>query len=272
MEMNQLYLLQSVAGYRYSIDSFILADFVSPTEENKIVDFGTGNGIIPLLLSRKTKSKIAGLDIQYSLLQHARRNIAQNRLENQVMLIQGDIRFSKSFLKNGYFDIVVSNPPYRKLNSGRLNPNEEKAIARHEILITLPELLESAFNLLCNKGKLVMIYLPERYDELVRTMAEHGLIPKKIRFICSNRNNNPKMFLIEGVKKEDLPLIPSLARRGNGVERKKSPQKTEHFQKVKAKILDPLYIYDNDGNYTLEMQKIYDSFNNNRGTNSNRKI
>ena len=254
MEMNQFYLLQSVAGYRYSIDSFILADFASPAEDNKILDLGTGNGIIPLLLSRKTTSKITGLDIQYSLLQHARRNISQNRLEKQVMLIQGDIRFSKSFLKNGYFNIVVSNPPYRKLNSGRLNPNTEKAIARHEILITLPELLENAFNLLCDDGKLVMIYLPERYDELVCTMSNHGLIPKKIRFIYSNKNNNPKMFLIEGVKREMISPNP-------------------HFIEKKGDlIIDPLYIYDNEGNYTLEMQKIYDSFNNNRGADSDRKI
>tara|TARA_B100000315_G_scaffold253559_1_gene292595 strand:- start:15114 stop:15878 length:765 start_codon:yes stop_codon:yes gene_type:complete len=254
MEINQLNLFQSAAGYRYSIDSFILADFVSPAEESKIVDFGTGNGIIPLLLSSKTKSKITGLDIQYSLLQHARRNIAQNRLENQVMLIQGDIRFSKLFLKNGYFDIVVSNPPYRKLNSGRLNPNKEKAIARHEIFITLPQLLENAFNLLCDKGKLVMIYLPERYDELVRTMEDNGLIPKKIRFICSNKESNPRMFLIEGVKREMNPLNP-ICKGGRG-----------------DLVLDPLYIYDNHGNYTLEMQKIYDSFNNNRGTNRDRKV
>lgn len=233
--MNQLELSQSITGYRYSIDSFILADFANPAQENKIIDFGTGNGILPLLLAYKTTSKIIGIEIQSSLLRHALRNIAQRRLKNQVTLIQGDIRFSKSFLKNGYFDIVLSNPPYRKLNSGRLNPNSEKAIARHEILITLPEIVENAANLLCDNGKLVMIYLPERYDELIKTIEEKGLTPNKIRFVHSNRNSDPKMFLVEAIKE------------GNG----------------DLTILSPLYIYDNNGNYTLEMQKIYDSFNNN---------
>ena len=232
MLTSKLELFQSNTGYRYSIDPFILADFVSPAEESKIIDLGTGNGVIPLLLSRKTMSKITGLDIQRSLLRHARHNIVQNGLENQVTLIQGDIRRSKSFLKNEYFDIAVSNPPYRKSNSGRLNPNPEKAIARHEILITLPELIENAANLLCDKGKLVMIYLPERYDELINAMAKNRLIPKKIRFICSNTKSDPKMFLIEGVKNE----------KGGPI------------------VLDPLYIYDQKGNYTLEMKKIYDCF------------
>lgn len=244
MPAHCLDILQSAAGYRYSIDSFILADFVSPAGEDKIVDFGTGNGVIPLLLSRKTKSKIVGLDIQNSLLRHAYCNIIQNGLENQVTLIQGDIRCSKSFFKNGYFDIVVSNPPYRKLNSGRLNPNSEKAIARHEILITLPELVENAANLLRDEGKLVMIYLPERYDELINTMVKNRLIPKKIRFIYSNKKNDPKMFLAEGIKNVKGEQI----------------------------VLNPLYIYDNNGNYTLEMQKIYDSFNNHCGTDNNREI
>lgn len=233
--MNQLELSQSITGYRYSIDSFILADFANPAQENKIIDFGTGNGILPLLLACKTTSKIIGIEIQSSLLRHALRNIAQRRLKNQVTLIQGDIRFSKSFLKNGYFDIVLSNPPYRKLNSGRLNPNSEKAIARHEIIITLPDIIENAAYLLCDNGKLVMIYLPERYDELIKTIEEKGLTPNKIRFVHSNRNSDPKMFLVEAIKE------------GNG----------------DLTILSPLYIYDNNGNYTLEMQKIYDSFNNN---------
>jgi len=254
MPIHSLELFQSGAGYRYSIDSFILADFVSPAEESRIIDFGTGNGVIPLMMTCKTRSKIIGLEIQKSLLQYARNNIVRNNLENQISLIQGDIRYSRSFLKNDFFDIVVSNPPYRKLNSGRLNPNTEKAIARHEILLTMPQLLENAFNLLCDKGKLVMIYLPERYDELVRTMADNGLAPKKVRFVHSTEKSGPKMFLIEGIKREKNYLnVPF--KRGNEV-----------------LSLGPLYIYDNQGNYTLEMQKIYDSFNYNCGTDGDRKI
>lgn len=269
--MSKKELFQSTAGYRYSIDSFILADFVSPAEENKIVDFGTGNGVIPLLLSRKTKSKIVGLDIQNSLLRHAYCNITQNGLENQVALIQGDIRCSKSFFKSDYFDIVVSNPPYRKINSGRLNPNTEKAIARHEILITLPELVENAANLLCDKGKLVMIYLPERYDELIDTMVKNRLIPQKVRFIYSNKKSDSKMFLVEGIKRqgpqqEGLPPV-TLAK----FFQNKKLLRCNNIKGGKI-VLNPLYIYDNNGNYTLEMQKIYDSFNYNSGTDSNRKI
>lgn len=247
--MNKLELFQSTVGYRYSIDSFILADFVSPSKGDRVMDFGTGNGIVPLLLARKTRAKITGLEIQGSLLRYARHNISQNGIGKNITLIQGDIRLSKLFFKGGSFNIIVSNPPYRKLNSGRLNPNSEKAIARHEILITLPEIIENAKNLLCDSGKLVMIYLPERYDELINTMEHGGLIPKKIRFVYSNRKSEPKMFLIEGVKS------PQYKGEGNG-----------------NLVLDPLYIYDNKENYTLEMQRIYDSFNNHCRANGNRKI
>lgn len=235
-------LSQSIDGYRYSIDSFILADFVKPAKESKIIDFGTGNGIIPLLLTHKTSSKIIGLDIQSSLLSHARFNIAQNSLEKQITLIQGDIRFSKSFLKTGYFDIVVTNPPYRKLKSGRLNPNSEKAISRHEIIITLPELIENAANLLSDSGKLDMIYIYERYNELISILEKKGFFLKKIRLVCSNRKSEPKMFLVEAVKKTiDSPHSNGETR--DGV------------------VLDPLYIYDSNGAYTPEMQGIYDFFN-----------
>lgn len=236
MKLSKLELSQSITGYRYSIDSFILADFVHPSKENKIIDFGTGNGILPLLLARKTTSKIIGVEIQSSLLRYALRNIAQRRLKNQVTLIKGDIKFSKLFLKNSHFDIVVSNPPYRKLKCGRLNPNSEKAIARHEIIITLADIIENAAILLCEYGKLAMIYLPERYDELMSAMIEKRLTPSKIRFVYSNKNSDPKMFLVEAVKK------------GNG----------------DLTLLSPLYIYDNNGNYTLEMQRIYDFCNNSR--------
>lgn len=243
--MNKSELYQSKTGYRYSIDSFILADFISLADGDKIIDFGTGNGVIPLLLTQKTVSKIIGLEIQSSLLKHAWRNTIENKIEKQVALIQGDIRYSRQFLRNSYFDLVVSNPPYRKLNSGRLNPNAEKAIARHEIIITLYDLIDNAGSILKCHGKLVMIYVPERYDELINVLRKNGLIPKKIRFVySSSTQKTPKMFLIEAVKS------------GKG-------------ERITC---DPLYIYDNYGNYSTEMKKIYDSFNNHSGTNCNREV
>lgn len=244
--MHKLNFYQSTSGYRYSIDSFILADFVSSVKGDRVIDLGTGNGIIPLLLARKAKCKIVGLEIQGPLLKHARHNIAQNGLEKEIALIQGDIRLSKLFFKGCSFDTVVSNPPYRKLNSGRLNPISEKAIARHEILITLPELIENTANLLCDSGKLFMIYIPERFSEFISTMHNAGLFPQKVRFVYSTFKSPPKMFLVEGSK---APLY-----------------------KKGDLIIDPLYIYDDNKNYTLEMQKIYDSFNNYCRPNGHRKI
>lgn len=242
--MNKVEFLQNSNGYRYSIDSFILADFVASSEKSKIIDLGTGNGIIPLLLASGTSSKIIGLEIQSSLLKHARLNIVRNKLEKQITLIRGDIRFSKLFFKSNSFDILVSNPPYRALKRGRLNPNLEKAIARHEVLITLPELVENGVCLLRDFGKLFMIYLPERYNELINIMNQKGLTPEKVRFVHSYEKSAPKMFLIEAVKK------------GKG----------------KTQCLDPLYIYDMNGNYTSEMKKIYDSFDNHSWPNGCRKI
>jgi tRNA1Val (adenine37-N6)-methyltransferase len=242
--MRKSELFQSPAGYRYSIDSFILVDFINPGNEGKIIDFGTGNGILPLLLAYKTPSKIIGLEIQTSLLKHAKDNILQKGLEKNITLIQGDIRQSKNFFKNNLFPLVVSNPPYRKLNSGRLNPNQEKAIAKHEILITLSELIDNAASLLCDKGRFVMIFIFERYKELLKEMKQKDLVAKKIRFVCSNSKSPPKMVLVESIK--------------NGV--------------GDPIVEDPIVIYDSNGNYSLEMKEIYDSFNNHWWTNSSREI
>jgi tRNA1Val (adenine37-N6)-methyltransferase len=242
--MRKLELFQSPTGYRYSIDPFLLVDFINPGNEDKIIDFGTGNGIVPLLLARKSPSKIIGLEIQTSLLKHARRNILQRGLGKKITLIQGDIRQSQKIFKGSSFNIVVSNPPYRKLNSGRINPNQEKAIARHEILITLSELIDNAANLLCDKGRLVMIFVFERYNELLTEMKQKGLVSKKIRFVCSTSKSSPKMVLVESIKNGGGDPI----------------------------VEDPIVIYDSNGNYSLEMKEIYDSFNNHWWTNSSREI
>ena len=172
------------------------------------MDLGAGNGILSLLLARKfKKSRILGFEIQDSLVEIARKNVLINRLEHRIEIIKGDIKNIHSLFKQGSFDITVCNPPYRKIGSGRINPNPEKAIARHEIAITLPELLRGCEYILKDLGRAFFIYHPSRLDELLQGMKESGINPCCIRFIHSKAEGEAKMVLIEGVKNGTEELI-----------------------------------------------------------------
>jgi tRNA1Val (adenine37-N6)-methyltransferase len=208
-----LNICQSEKGYRYSVDPFLLSDFIWAGDGDRIIDLGTGNGILPLLLSRKfKKSKILGLEIQDSLVEIARKNVLINKLEDRIEIIEGDIKDVHSLFKEGSFDITVSNPPYRKIGNGRINPHPEKAIARHEIAITLLELLRSCRYLLKNIGKAFIIHHPSRLKELLKGMKESGINPCCIRFIHSGPNSEAKMVLVKGVKdgKDELIIMDPL--------------------------------------------------------------
>ncbi|MFV1951530.1 MAG: tRNA1(Val) (adenine(37)-N6)-methyltransferase [Nitrospinota bacterium] len=209
----KLHICQSENGYRYSLDPFLLADFTSASKGDRIIDLGAGNGILSLLLSRKFKrSGILGLEIQDSLVEIARQNVLTNRLEHRIEIIKGDIKDVYLLFKEGSFDITVSNPPYRKIESGRISPNPERAIARHEIAITLLELLRGCGYLLRNLGRAFFIYHPSRLKELLQGMKRSGINPCCIRFIHSKAWGEAKMVLAEGIKngKEELIIMDPL--------------------------------------------------------------
>jgi tRNA1Val (adenine37-N6)-methyltransferase len=229
----RLRIVQSEKGYRYSIEPFILSDFITLKSGVRIIDLGTGNGIIPLLLSQRERHlKIIGVEIQEHLVFLAKENIRLNRLEEIIEIFQLDIKKVYTTFPPASFDLVVGNPPYWRLRDGRINPDLEKAIARHEIAITLPEYIASAAYLVHEQGKICLIFLPSRLRELLEVMKEYQIAPSRLRFVHSYPNSPAKLVLIEGIKS-----LPSDTR----IER-------------------PLVIYKSVGVYTDEMISIYNRY------------
>ncbi len=227
-------IYQSKAGYRFSVDPLLVSHFVDMPVVGKIADLGAGSGVIGLLLARKYRdARVTLFELQKSLASMAERNVLLNSLEKRVKVITTDLRdlrgFSLHSVKMGSFDIAVSNPPFRKEESGFLSAGEEKAIARHEIALKLPELVSAARALLRSKGRFFLIYHPGRLAELANVLKEKGMEIKRLRFIHSHAASEAKMVLVEAV---------SGGRVGLKVER-------------------PLFIYDEKGEYTEEMLSLY---------------
>ena len=223
--------MQPREGYRYSLDPFLLADNITAETAHRIADLGTGNGILPLLLSRLfPEAECWGLDIQREPLVCAVKNC--ENLELRPRFIQSDLRQASSLLKAGSFDLAVSNPPYRKAGSGRLNRIGAKAIARHEISLTLNELAQAASHLLQDGGRFCLIHLAERSDEVLDVLKKTRLAPKTIRFLHSKNGEEPFRVIVNCVKNgnDDLTELP------------------------------PFTVYSNDGEYTDEMNRIYEKF------------
>lgn len=224
-------LYQSKIGYRFSVDSLLLYDFVNLREVKNIADLGAGSGIIGILLAKKYPgAKVRLFEIQDSLVRLAEKNVVLNRLENRVRVSRYDLRtLHAGGSMNRTYDLIVSNPPFRKRQSGRINTEEEKAIARHEITLSLNELLHASTALLRAKGRLCLIYHPNRLAELLDLLREKDIEPKRIKFVHSNTCSEAKMVLLEAAKEGRTGL----------------------------KVEPPLYIYKEDGSYTKEMKKIY---------------
>jgi len=226
-------LFQSKSGYRFSVDSLLLYDFINLKKTGSIADLGAGSGIVGILLAKKYPSaSVALLEVQDSLVRLAEENVTRNRLEDRVRVIRCDLRkLIPGCLAGQGFDLIVSNPPFRKLKSGLLNIEEEKAVARHEIKLRLHELIDTVSYLLKAKGRFNIIYHPYRLSELMDTLKKKNLEPKRLRFVHSNTSSEAKMVLLEAVK---------MGRGG-------------------LKVDKPLYIYEQDGSYTDELEDIYRS-------------
>jgi tRNA1Val (adenine37-N6)-methyltransferase len=225
-------ILQKKKGYRFSIDSILLAHFVRLQEGQKVLDLGTGSGIIPIILATKVKTtEIWGVEIQEELADIAKRNIAMNNLQGCVHIVKGDARNLPDRIGSERFDIVLTNPPYRKIRSGRINPLREKAIARHEIKGSLTDMAKIAFRLLRPKASFYLVYPAVRAADLITYVRESHLEPKRLRLVHPNREKGAQLILVEASKGG-----------GPGVE-----------------IHPPLFIHDLNGQYSEEMRSIYSS-------------
>ena len=210
-----LKIIQRTDFFNFSLDSLLVANFLSVGRGvNKIVDLGTGNGAIPLFLSERTKAKITGIEIQKISAELAKRNIELNNLSEQIEIINDDMKNWKKYFKTGSQDAVVSNPPFFKFhgNEELLNDLDQLTLARHEISITLEEIIETASFLLKDKGYFAMVHRPDRFLEILDTMRKYGIVPKKVRFCHSKTDKQAKILLVEGIKfgAEGLTVLPPL--------------------------------------------------------------
>lgn len=216
--IDQLYpgglkLIQAKNGYRYSLDPVLLVDFVGRSKAERIVDLGTGAGVIPLLFSQKIPAaEIVGLEVQAAQAERAQRNVTINGLDERIRIVEGDLRQVRENFVVESFDLVVSNPPYRKPANGRVAPQDERAAARHELAGGLSDFLAAASYLLCNGGRFAIVYLAERLAELLDEMRAVQLEPKRLRCVHSRLGEPAKMVLVEGRKcgGEGLTVEPPL--------------------------------------------------------------
>lgn len=227
---NQIKIYQPEIGYHYSMDPVILAAHVVPFQSCKIIDIGCGCGIIPVILGFRFKDvNIIGVEIQSGLAEFAIKNIVQNRLSDQIQILNKDIRTTTSSDTRGLADIIVSNPPYKKKNTGRLNPNIQKAVARHEIKLELSQFFSSANRLLKPRGQVIFIFPAERLPDLVLDMQPFDFQLNWIRFIHTKKNNNAKLLLVSALKE------------GHG----------------NCLVKPPLYIYEAKNNPTKEYEAMF---------------
>ena len=226
----KLKIIQKKKGYRFSLDAVILGRLAPVSPGDRVLDLGTGCGIIPLILARSTKAReIIGVELQEELADIALRNVSLNGLTGIITIVKEDLNNLPSLYSQKSFDLILSNPPFRKLETGRLNPEGQKAIARHEIAVSLKELLKAAFRLLKPGGKIFLVYPAFRLIDLLFEMRSCNLEPKTIQCVHSRRDGPAKMVLVEGFREGGAEL----------------------------NVKEPLIIYDFEGNYTETLQEIY---------------
>ena len=224
-------IIQHKGRFCFGMDAVLLSDFADATEGQNVIDLGTGTGIIPILMEAKTKGRhFTGLEIQAESADMARRSIRYNGLEDKIDIVDGDIKEASLLFKKASFDVVTSNPPYMNNNHGLKNPELPKAIARHEVMCTLEDVVREAALLLKPGGKFYMVHRPHRLIEIIMTLKEYRLEPKRIRFVHPFVDREANMVLIE-------------AARGG---------------KTMVKVERPLIVYKDVGVYTEEILNIYD--------------
>lgn len=201
LQIGGLELIQNPSGFCFGVDAVFLSDFVKVKPGETVLDLGTGNGIIPILLSAKTSGKrFTGLEIQENTADMARRSVIYNHLEDRVDIVTGDIKEAAEIFKPAFFDVITTNPPYMLSQHGLRNPDDAKAIARHEVLCTLDDILRESMRLLQDKGRFYMVHRPFRLTEIMIKMNHYKIEPKRIQFIHPYIDKEPVLVLIEGVR------------------------------------------------------------------------
>jgi len=212
----RLKLIQSKDGYRFSIDAILLAEFVTIRQGDVVVDLGTGCGVIPLiLLLTKLVGYAFGLEIQEELAGQAARNVLLNGFDDKMRVVLGDIKNPPIAEESA--DVVICNPPYRQVKSGRINPDPRRAIARHEIMASIDDILRASRSVLRKKGRFALIYSSVRLADILARMRRFNLEPKKIQIIYPDLNSGAKLVLVEAILggRPGLKISPPIVGQGN---------------------------------------------------------
>ncbi len=227
----KLIVHQPKKGYRFSIDAVLLAGLTKVHRQDRIADLGTGCGVIPLMLAyRGLGKRIVGLEIQPELAATARENVIANRFSDKVAIEERDFRTISGSYSAASFDLVLSNPPYRRLQSGRLNPDRQRAVARHEVTASVLDVCKAARHLLGDGGRLSVIYPAMRLPFLLAAVQEHGLSPRQLTMIYSHVASGACLVCLESMK-------------GAGEE---------------LRIKPPFFIYGVDQTYSEAMRLLYE--------------
>lgn len=205
---NGLKVIQNPAWFCYGTDAVMLAQFAAVKPGEKLVDFCTGTGIIPLLLFSRSKCMdMAGLEIQVAVADMARRSVKWNGLESNIKIIDGDLRESKRYFAAESVDVITCNPPYMCNNTGKQNTNDSKTIARHEVCCTIKDVIQNAGYLLRTGGRFYLVHRPERLADIFYWMRYYRLEPKRLQFVHSKLEQPPSLVLLEGQKGRKSGLI-----------------------------------------------------------------
>lgn len=230
LQYKGLKLIQKEDGFCFGLDAVLLANFADVKKDDSVIDLGTGTGIVTLLIAGKTKAKsVTGLEIQDEMAEMAGRSVEMNNLGGRVRIVRGDIKESVDLFGASKFNVVVSNPPYMSQGGGLLNASDTKAVSRHEILCTLEDVIKASGRLLVPGGQFAMVHRPDRLVDIIWLMRKYSIEPKYIRFVHPSPYKKANLLLIKG------------ARQGR-------PQ---------LKMMEPLYVYDETGKYSREINEIY---------------
>lgn len=213
LQIDGLQIIQKKCGYfRFGTDSIELSKFIDVRKGNKILDIGTGSGVLSIIISKRAEDlKISAVEIQKEVSNMAMRSVQLNDIQHIINVLNMDIMEWKTTFEKSSFDVIVSNPPYKEINSGIINPNNEKAIARHEVCLKLTDLIQISRDLLKQYGVLYLVHKPERIVDLMCLMRENKIEPKEIKFVYPSYNKRPSMILVKGQKNggKNLKILQS---------------------------------------------------------------
>ena len=230
LQLKGLNLIQKKDGFKFGIDAVLLSDFACIKTKHRVIDLCTGTGIVPFLIYGKFyPQSVHGLEIQEDMIDMAERSVKLDSLEEKVFFLNEDLKNIKFLKKLEKFDVVTVNPPYKLNSAGILNPNDKLAIARHEILCNLEDVISAARVLLKDNGRMFMVHRPERLADIFTLMRKYKIEPKRVKMVHPKMGKAPNIVLVEG-------------QRDGGA-----------YLKWDA----PLYVYDENGKYTKEIDLIY---------------